>query len=115
MRQSKPGEGAGSTAVRGSGYAAAPRLVVPSRRHGARFVKSPFPLRRLVKLGIVLVLLLGAAGHVLYWYWPRERAAAPEAGSYASRLLASGAYGVCLWVPYPHQNLGALSASVGDG
>ncbi|MBW8878805.1 MAG: hypothetical protein JF614_27935 [Acidobacteria bacterium] len=78
-------------------------------------MKSPFPLRRLVKLGIVLVLLLGAAGHVLYWYWPRERAAAPEAGSYASRLLASGAYGVCLWVPYPHQNLGALSASVGDG
>jgi hypothetical protein len=72
-------------------------------------------LRRLVKLAIFLVLVLGAAGHVLYWYWPRERAAAPEAGSYASRLLASGAYGACLWVPYPHQNLGALSASVGDG
>ncbi len=78
-------------------------------------MKSPFPLRRLVKLAIVLALVLGAAGHILYWYWPRERAAAPEAGSYASRLLASGAYGACLWVPYPHQNLGALSASLGDG
>ncbi|HYX26786.1 MAG TPA: hypothetical protein VFC23_21720 [Thermoanaerobaculia bacterium] len=78
-------------------------------------MNSPFPLRRLVKLLTFLALILGAAGHVLYWYWPRERAAAPEAGSYASRLLASGAYGACLWLPYPHQNLGALSASVGDG
>jgi hypothetical protein len=72
-------------------------------------------LKRLVKLAVVLALILGAAIHILYWYWPRERAAAPEPGSYGARLLASGAYGACLWLPYPHQNLGSLSAALGDG
>jgi hypothetical protein len=72
-------------------------------------------MRRLVKLGIAVVLLLVAAGHVLYWYWPRERAAAPEPGSLPARLLASGGYGACLWIPYPHQNLGVLADAIGDG
>lgn len=72
-------------------------------------------MKRLVKLLIVLALLLGAGIHVFYWYWPRERAGAPEPGSYGARLLASGAYGACLWLPYPHQNLGQLSASLADG
>ena len=72
-------------------------------------------MKRLVKLGIVLALLLGAGIHIFYWYWPRERAGAPEPGSYGARLLASGAYHACLWLPYPHQNLGLLSASLVDG
>jgi hypothetical protein len=72
-------------------------------------------LKRLIKLGVVLALLLGAGIHIFYWYWPRERAGAPEPGSYGARLLASGAYGACLWLPYPHQNLGLLSAALGDG
>ncbi|HSS48812.1 MAG TPA: hypothetical protein VLX28_07690, partial [Thermoanaerobaculia bacterium] len=72
-------------------------------------------MKRLVKLGVVLALILGAGIHVFYWYWPRERAGAPEPGSYGARLLASGAYGACLWLPYPHQNLGQLSAALGDG
>jgi hypothetical protein len=72
-------------------------------------------LKRLVKLAVVLALVIGAGIHIFYWYWPRERAGAPEPGSYGARLLASGAYGACLWLPYPHQNLGLLSAALGDG
>jgi hypothetical protein len=72
-------------------------------------------LKRLVKLGVVLALVLGAGTHIFYWYWPRERAGAPEPGSYGARLLVSGAYGACLWLPYPHQNLGQLSAALSDG
>jgi hypothetical protein len=30
------------------------------------------------------------------------------------QLLAGGAYDVCLWLPYPHQNLGVLAAAIGD-
>jgi hypothetical protein len=29
-------------------------------------------------------------------------------------VLAGGGYDVCLWVPYPHQNLGALATAIGD-
>ncbi len=72
-------------------------------------------MRRLVKLAILVALLLAAAGHVLYWYWPRERAAVPEHGGLPARLLAAGDYGACLWIPYPHQNLGALAGVIGDG
>ncbi len=72
-------------------------------------------MKRLVKLAIALALILGAGVHIFYWYWPRERAGAPEPGSYGARLLASGAYGACLWLPYPHQNLGTLTASLSDG
>ena len=69
--------------------------------------------------GLALAALLAA--HVVYWYVPRERAVAlrlrPAASATASeplQVLASGAYDVCLWVPYPHQNLGALSGAIGD-
>jgi hypothetical protein len=72
-------------------------------------------IRRLLKLALLAVLALGAIGHYLYWYGPRERALAPDPGSPALRLFAAGAYDTCLWIPYPHQNLGALGESVGDG
>ncbi len=72
-------------------------------------------MRRLPKLGLILLLLLLIAGDLVYWYWPRERAGAPEPGSLPARLLASGEYGACLWVPFPHQNLGTLAGSVDDG
>jgi hypothetical protein len=87
---------------------------------------------------VVLAVLLAA--HVAYWYVPRERPVVPRlgpaeraarrgigsqpAGRAAGadggtsgeplRVLAAGAYHVCLWVPYPHQNLGALAAAIGD-
>lgn len=67
--------------------------------------------------GPILLLLLIALGigHYLYWYAPRERAAAPEPGGLPSRLLDAGAYDTCFWVPYPHQNLGKLQGAVEDG
>jgi hypothetical protein len=78
--------------------------VVPSRR-----------VKRLLRILILLLVVGAVAGHILYWYAPRERAAAPEPGGLAAQLLASGEYGACLWVPYPHQNLGKLSGSIADG
>ena len=72
-------------------------------------------MRRIVKIAVLALVLLGIAGHVFYWYWPRERAAAPDPGGLPARLLASGAYDACLWAPYPHQNVGVLSGEVEDG
>jgi hypothetical protein len=72
-------------------------------------------MKRLLRIALVLLVLLLIAGHILYWYWPRERTGAPEPGGLPARLLASGAYGACLWVPFPHQNLGALAGSIEDG
>ena len=72
-------------------------------------------MRRSVRLAIVLLVLVVLAGHIFYWYWPRERPGAPEAGGLPARLLASGAYGACLWAPFPHQNLGALAGSIDSG
>ncbi len=72
-------------------------------------------MKRLLRLALALLLLLLIAGDLFYWYWPRERAGAPEPGSLPARLLASGEYGACLWVPFPHQNLGALAGSIEDG
>lgn len=69
-------------------------------------------MRRLLRLAIPLILLLLVAGYVGYAYWPRERAAAPS--GLPARLLASGEYGACLWIPYPHQNLGKLAGSIDD-
>jgi hypothetical protein len=67
--------------------------------------------------GLLILLLLAslAAGHLVYWYAPRERAAAPEPGGLPARLLDSGAYDACFWIPYPHQNLGKLRGAIGDG
>jgi hypothetical protein len=66
------------------------------------------------RAAVLLVLLLAVAGHVLYWYAPRERAAAPDPEDLPARLFSSGAYDTCLWLPYPHQNLGALAGAVED-
>ena len=70
-------------------------------------------MRRLLRLAIPLLLVAGIAGHFFYWYWPRERASVPA--GMPARLLASGEYGACLWVPYPHQNLGKLEGAIADG
>lgn len=72
-------------------------------------------MRRLLRRFVFLVLLLLlAAGHVWYWYLPRERAAVPDAADLPARLLVSGDFDTCVWVPFPHQNLGALAAEVED-
>ncbi len=72
-------------------------------------------MRRLLKLAIPVLLLLLLAGHFFYGYSARERSATPEPGSWPARLLTSGAYGACLWLPYPHQNLAKLEGAIGDG
>jgi hypothetical protein len=72
-------------------------------------------MRRLWKTILLLALVLVAAVYVLRSYWPRERPAAPDPDGLPARLMASGAYEACFWVPYPHQNIGALSEVVDDG
>ena len=70
-------------------------------------------MRRLLRLAIPLLALLLIAGYVVHSYWPRERSAIPS--GLPGQLLASGQYGACLWVPYPHQNLGKVEEAIGDG
>ncbi|HEX2252594.1 MAG TPA: hypothetical protein VHQ65_04955 [Thermoanaerobaculia bacterium] len=69
--------------------------------------------RRLLVLAALLLLVLGATGHWLYGYAPRPRAARPDADDLPGRMLAGSRLPLALWVPYPHQNLGALEQAVG--
>jgi hypothetical protein len=72
-------------------------------------------MRRLLRFGLVLLVLVLLAGHYLYWYGERERPMVPDPQGLPFRVFASGTYDVCLWTPYPHQNVGALGESVDDG
>ncbi len=69
--------------------------------------------RRAVRRVAALVVAAAAAGHWAYWYSPRSRTAAPRLAA-ARALLADPAWETVLWMPYPHQNLGALDQHVGD-
>ncbi len=69
---------------------------------------------KLVRLALGAALLAALAAHYLYWYSPRERAALPGPGDRPEHLLLAGDYDACLWVPFPHQNLGALAGAVED-
>lgn len=55
------------------------------------------------------------AGHVYYWYWPRPRAADPAAAELAGLALGDDSHPFGLWLPYPHQNLGALASRWPEG
>jgi hypothetical protein len=72
-------------------------------------------MRRMWKTLLLLALALAALVYVFRSYWPRERPAVPDPDGLPARLMASGAYEACFWVPYPHQNIGALSEVVDDG
>lgn len=66
--------------------------------------------RRSWKTPLMLVALAAAAGHVYFWYWPRERPADPGKGGPAvAMVLSESALPLCAWVPYPHQNLAGMS------
>lgn len=72
-------------------------------------------MRRFGKLLFLLILVAIAGAHVVRSYWPRERPAVPDPDGLPARLMASGAYEACFWLPYPHQNVGQLSEIVDDG
>src|ERR1700759_3986610 len=69
-------------------------------------------MRRLLRLALPPLLPPLIVGSFLYADGSRERAAVPS--GLPARLLASGEYGACLWIPYPHQNLGKLEGSIND-
>ncbi|MGH9363566.1 MAG: hypothetical protein ACRD2T_16780, partial [Thermoanaerobaculia bacterium] len=71
-------------------------------------------LRRAAKVALALLALALVAAHVVFWYLPRQRQAVPDPDDVPARLFAAGAADVCLWLPYPHQNVGALQDAVGD-
>lgn len=71
-------------------------------------------MRAAVRWALVLLVLLLVAGHVVYWYLPRERAGVPERDAFPARMLASPSYDACFWAPYPHQNLATLARALGD-
>lgn len=64
-------------------------------------------------LATLLIVLVLTAGHIYFWYLPRERPGRPDGDSMAGRLLAHDDYDVAVWVPYPHQNLGDLYRTAG--
>lgn len=68
--------------------------------------------KKYIVYGLVALVLLG---HVAFWYWPRERTAILDPQSVAGKALRSGGYDLCVWVPYPHQNIGAFAGSLPDG
>jgi len=72
-------------------------------------------IRRRWLLAAAALLLVAMVGHYLWWYMPRARPAVPDGDDLPGRLLASGDLPVALWIPFPHQNLGALEESFGAG
>lgn len=71
-------------------------------------------MRRWLFLLLLLVLAVLLAAHVVYRYLPGERPAMPDPDGLPARMLASGAFETCFWVPYPHQNVGALARAIED-
>lgn len=70
--------------------------------------------KRLLAAAAAAVALLGAWGHLAWHYGPRVRPATPDPEDLPGALLADARYEACLWLPYPHQNLGALAREVED-
>lgn len=65
--------------------------------------------------GLLLLVLLGGAGHAFYWYWPRTRASLPNPSSQVAGLvLGHEGPEIRMWIPFPHQNLGTLEDRLGD-
>ncbi|MBP1641809.1 MAG: hypothetical protein H6Q03_478 [Acidobacteria bacterium] len=67
---------------------------------------------RAVRRALAALALAGAAGHLAFWYLPRERAAEPSA---AARVLLAGSAGeFAVWIPFPHLNLARLERRTGE-
>ncbi len=93
------GPGAAAGVVRSG-----PQRILPSEcwRTGMKKIK----IRRLWLSSAALLL---AAGHWFYWYHPHPRSATPNLDDLPARLLLTEDFPTAVWVPFPHQNLGALS------
>lgn len=77
-------------------------------------IRDRHVLGRWAALGLTWLTLLAAIGHVYYWYWPRSRSAQPHSTSeVAGLVLGETGPEIRVWVPYPHQNLGALERHLG--
>ena len=71
-------------------------------------------MNRRARRALAALLVAGAGvGHWAYWYAARPRPGSPRLPE-ARALLADPAWEAVLWVPAPHQNLGALDRRVGD-
>src|SRR6185503_18832743 len=79
---------------------------IPSDNRGGRGRWRPG--RRGGCLLLLAALAIAGAGHWAWWYRDRAHEMAPS----KSRLLGEAMLPVRLWLPYPHQNLGALGKAV---
>lgn len=68
-------------------------------------------MSRRSRIALGLLLLAATAGHVVFWYGGRERAAV--SGSLAAELAAPDVV-AGVWLPFPHQNLRRLERRTGD-
>lgn len=69
-----------------------------------------------LSIGCMVLMVLAIGGHVYYWYWPRLRVAVPCSDIFAGLMpMSETADSVSLWIPYPHQNLGALARTAEGG
>jgi len=67
------------------------------------------------KIVVALAVAVLALLHFAYWYGPRERSAALDPQGLPGRAFLGGGYDACVWLPYPHQNLGAFTGALPDG
>lgn len=70
--------------------------------------------RRAVLAGLLLAGAVALAGHWAFWYRPRVRPAALRPSRPSGQLLVRSSLPLRVWVPFPHQNLGALERGLDD-
>lgn len=70
--------------------------------------------RRTPNWALSLFAVALAAGHIAFWYLPRQRPKAPDPRDLPGEIILGTTYPLAIWLPYPHQNLGALGRGVKD-
>ncbi len=73
------------------------------------------PVRSYLGLGAMVLMVSALFGHWYYWYAPRAHSGSPRSKDSTARILFGATdLPLRLWIPFPHQNLGALERTVGD-
>ncbi len=67
----------------------------------------PARVRRSWRLIAAVLCIAALVGHFYFWYGARARPALPN-GGLPARLLHHPELPLAVWIPFPHQNLGAL-------